>query len=115
MLSRFTLISGSGLVFCTSQSTYSGELISDWAGSSSFARKMLLGISTQKADDASVSTSSVSSVSTFDSIISFKPISHTPPFAKSKYHSFLESLHVIHPIGNMKGTAGRYTVQSLSI
>lgn len=33
----------------------------------------------------------------------------------SKYHSFLESLHVMHSIRNMKGTAGGDTVQSSSI
>lgn len=76
---------------------------------------MHLGVSTQIADDASVSTSSISSGSTLDTFISCKPTSHTPAFANSKYHFFPESLHVMHSIRNMKGTAGVETAQALSI
>ena len=62
------------------------------ADSSSFTRKMALGISTQRAGDASVWAS--------DSFIFFKPTSHTSAFAKREYNSFLESLHVVHSIRN---------------
>lgn len=70
------LWSGSGLVFCTSQSTFSGELIFDMADSSSFACKKPLDIYTE--DDASARTSSVSLGSTLDSFISILTQTHLP-------------------------------------